>query len=182
MRWSCCLRITPAYAGKRHEPLFRRRAFWDHPRVCGEKSHFRCAAASCEGSPPRMRGKEPICISMFCRFGITPAYAGKRGRSQANMGRCEDHPRVCGEKAATFRAVWVPRGSPPRMRGKDAGCLVHHEKHRITPAYARKRAAASFHPGTIQDHPRVCGEKLDALVMAVFFAGSPPRMRGKVSR
>ena len=68
------------------------------------------------------------------------------------------------------------------MRGKDAGCLVHHEKHRITPAYARKRAAASFHPGTIQDHPRVCGEKLDALVMAVFFAGSPPRMRGKVSR
>ena len=67
------------------------------------------------------------------------------------------------------------------MRGKDAGCLVHHEKHRITPAYARKRAAASFHPGTIQDHPRVCGEKARTQRPTTLAQGSPPRMRGKVT-
>ena len=66
------------------------------------------------------------------------------------------------------------------MRGKDAGCLVHHEKHRITPAYARKRAAASFHPGTIQDHPRVCGEKTPCFSTWQTRLGSPPRVRGKV--
>ena len=31
-------RITPAYAGKSHENVFVWCAFWDHPRICGEKT------------------------------------------------------------------------------------------------------------------------------------------------
>ena len=30
--------ITPAYAGKRSSMLFSASAFWDHPRICGEKT------------------------------------------------------------------------------------------------------------------------------------------------
>ena len=49
----------------------------------------------------------------------------------------------------------------------------------VSPAYARKRAAANFHLGTTRDHPRVCGEKFFAAYGAMPLSGSPPRMRGK---
>ena len=34
----------------------------------------------------------------------------------------------------------------------------------------------------IQDHPRVCGEKLSFAQTYCFLSGSPPRVRGKVKR
>ena len=51
------LRITPAYAGKRY--LFRYLSFryWDHPRICGEKTIGHTVVKAIEGSPPHMRGK-----------------------------------------------------------------------------------------------------------------------------
>ena len=51
------------------------------------------------GSPPRMRGKELASFFFYQIPGITPAYAGKRGRDMT-----EEETR---------------EGSPPRMRGKD---------------------------------------------------------------
>ena len=65
------------------------------------------------------------------------------------------------------------------MRGKDAGCLVHHEKHRITPAYAGKRCLGHLFQVELRDHPRVCGEKDLYGDATVREWGSPPRMRGK---
>ena len=65
------------------------------------------------------------------------------------------------------------------MRGKDAGCLVHHEKHRITPACAGKSASNVNFTFWSRDHPRVCGEKLPLSRTATAPSGSPPRMRGK---
>ena len=73
----------------------------------------------------------------------------------------------------------LPLGSPPRMRGKDAGCLVHHKKHRITPAYAGKRDMQGISHLSIGDHPRVCGEKDGKDQKLTQLLGSPPRMRGK---
>ena len=72
-----CLRITPAYAGKRRAGPSRPHRPGDHPRICGEKGCWQIKRARCEGSPPHMRGK-----AVFLRFsglvpGITPAYAGK---------------------------------------------------------------------------------------------------------
>ena len=49
--------ITPAYAGKRRYPRFRRGKIQDHPRVCGEKQSRQRCRMSRTGSPPRMRGK-----------------------------------------------------------------------------------------------------------------------------
>ena len=71
----------------------------------------------------------------------------------------KDHPRVGGEKAATFRAVCGPKGSPPRGRGKACG-----------------RAAPRAQKG---DHPRVGGEKVCAGLGMRKTMGSPPRWRGK---
>ena len=49
----------------------------------------------------------------------------------------------------------------------------------ITPAYAGKRRLCVVAAHLGRDHPRVCGEKTQALVPFYLKWGSPPRMRGK---
>ncbi len=96
--FTSCIGITPAYAGKSTFHVFPDGLPWDHPRVCGEKERVsRCACWS-EGSPPRMRGKEPGTLRTVRVSRITPAYAGKRKPIKMAKKRARDHPRVCGEK------------------------------------------------------------------------------------
>ena len=67
-----------------------------------------------------MRGKATWNNETKEYYGITPAYAGK---SIALIGLCcivWDHPRVCGEKLYRFWTFSETKGSPPRMRGKEA--------------------------------------------------------------
>ena len=52
---------------------------------------------------------------------------------------------------------------------------------RITPAYAGKSVYVRIYSGTLQDHPRLCGEKFSFSFLAIWFRGSPPPMRGKGS-
>ena len=126
-----------------------------------------------------MRGKVNFPASNVVRIGITPAYAGKRGkrRNRKNSGR--DHPRVCGEKLAIENKVNEPQGSPPRMRGKAKVWPISTRCWGITPAYAGKRASASPALSVPWDHPRVCGEKAARPLHVAHALGSPPRMRGK---
>ena len=66
-----------------------------------------------------MRGKGSQRGELASIGGITPAYAGK----SVTEGLCtlcgRDHPRVCGEKYIYIELDGSPKGSPPRMRGKD---------------------------------------------------------------
>ena len=70
-------RITPAYAGKSKYSCATVTDTRDHPRLCGEKSHFVKCSRSFTGSPPPMRGKEETLKGITGEHGITPAYAGK---------------------------------------------------------------------------------------------------------
>ena len=133
--------ITPAYAGKRQERSSYRTNRRDHPRVCGEKSFTRLSYCSAGGSPPRVRGKVPVCCPEHRKVRITPAYAGKRDLVISESGDIEDHPRVCGEKQSRQRCRMSRTGSPPRMRGKDGVNDSAQAVTGITPAYAEKRAA-----------------------------------------
>ena len=65
------------------------------------------------------------------------------------------------------------------MRGK--GVVKHgiSSYGRITPAYAGKSRIFALAFGLLEDHPRVCGEKMMKLTVWPLWAGSPPRMRGK---
>ena len=173
--------ITPACAGKSEKKVPFLPPHQDHPRVCGEKARSICRPLCKMGSPPRMRGKVSVhsAFSPFVR--ITPACAGKSRRLSHCRSQFWDHPRVCGEKLSLSTRPRAKSGSPPRVRGK-----VHISTGQvggvgITPAYAGKRAVANFRPGTIRDHPRVCGEKTCLIMSSRFWMGSPPRMRGKVS-
>ena len=77
-----CVGITPAYAGKSRNTLYRIVKSWDHPRLCGEKFFF--------------------FDSQHLRIRITPAYAGKSHCSISQTPRVKDHPRLCGEKFSTY--------------------------------------------------------------------------------
>ena len=157
---SCPLtRITPACAGKRLVRLTKKPLPGDHPRVCGKKAVTRYFRLDTAGSPPRMRGKVLCGRSSAGRHGITPAYAGKRGRTIRVNRTVKDYPRVCGEKSLFI--------------------IFKGDRIGITPACAGKRdipPQGSTAPG---DHPRVCGEKPELPPAVQRHVGSPPRMRGK---
>ena len=53
----------------------------------------------------------------------------------------------------------MQKGSPPRGRGKEAGCGPQKSHARITPAWAGKRRQPSGPCAAPRDHPRVGGEK-----------------------
>ena len=111
-------RITPAYAGKSALSSIPLLPFWDHPRVCGEKSYWPDRLSQSPGSPPRMRGKDLLLCISTQQHRITPAYAGKSGRCCSTSKHLWDHPRVCGEKLLPIAPKICAPGSPPRMRGK----------------------------------------------------------------
>ena len=91
-------RITPAYAGKRKSCAAQKTSAWDHPRMCGEKSVPGSAQSPAMGSPPHVRGKAFLLTPAMVLSRITPAYAGKSFLQRTAQCRCQDHPRVCGEK------------------------------------------------------------------------------------
>ena len=68
--------ITPACAGNSRPPPDGRRAWPDHPRVCGEQLvHIRDTLHQV-GSPPRVRGTDLRRGGGLRAVGITPACAG----------------------------------------------------------------------------------------------------------
>ncbi len=173
------MRITPACAGKSFDPACRQCGKEDHPRVCGEKCGIYMGKRFDQGSPPRVRGKaDPNGRRAGC-LGITPACAGKRIQARQALGKREDHPRVCGEKAAHRLRPMPRRGSPPRVRGKDGYAPIGAQVTGITPACAGKSSISSQKAFAREDHPRVCGEKMYCSPSSSVTTGSPPRVRGK---
>ena len=129
--------------------------------MCGEKAPFLAGAHIYHGSPPRVRGK--VCNQQVTKFklGITPACAGKRLDALLVFFRCQDHPRVCGEKKMWILIKGGTLGSPPRVRGKEGEGKCRKNLSRITPACAGKSTLCPLSPWLHE--------------------GSPPRVRGKVS-
>ena len=65
------------------------------------------------------------------------------------------------------------------MRGKVRNAVYGVFVFRITPAYAGKSFFWCRGRYSRQDHPRLCGEKLQDTADFTHVAGSPPPMRGK---
>ena len=131
-------RITPAYAGKSQCFLAGQPAEQDHPRMCGEKESMGAGTNGKVGSPPHVRGKVAVQSSNSHQFRITPACAGKSRAFCRNCVRIWDHPRMCGEKAASAVPFSPMAGSPPHVRGKGRSYMQVDGVPRITPACAGK--------------------------------------------
>ena len=121
---------------------------------------------------------------MFCgqhlEIRITPAWAGK-STCRASMPTVSwDHPRVGGEKKGVRHWWALPRGSPPRWRGKATFSGRSDPGVGITPAWAGKSRSGVTMDLISRDHPRVGGEKQIGGDNGLDKQGSPPRGRGKV--
>ena len=171
--------ITPAWAGKRTRSYPCRPWSWDYPRVGGEKLRAGITARPKGGSPPRRRGKANWHCVRRPALRITPAQAGKRTRSWRAYGCPWDHPRVGGEKKGVRHWWALPRGSPPRGRGKVSRGRGKLKNVGITPAWAGKSRHSRIFAVITRDHPRMGGEKADAAADRAMTVGSPPHGRGK---
>ena len=116
---------------------------------------------------------------MACRYGITPAYAGRRKPSTGTDTAGPDHPRVRGEKVPLGASSTAAQGSPPRTRGEDEPLIRIPSYEGITPAYAGRSRRFSFSRCYTRDHPRVRGEKTHSNEGIHLLLGSPPRTRGE---
>ena len=98
-------RITPAHAGKRRRSAERPPPHADHPRTCGEKPFGYQLRSRFRGSPPHMRGKEPLTDEEMQTTRITPAHAGKRlKRSRSTVPHAAIvplFPSVCNKPAGS---------------------------------------------------------------------------------
>ena len=65
------------------------------------------------------------------------------------------------------------------MRGKDDLQKLFAVFFGITPAYAGKSRSGIYLASVLQDHPRLCGEKVLEVLRHMPLPGSPPPMRGK---
>ena len=89
---------------------------------------------------------------------------------------------MCGEKNSPTANAAGRAGSPPRVRGKAISGASPRRAVGITPACAGKREKRVEKIPQIWDHPRVCGEKVTRHRAGHPPRGSPPRVRGKVTR
>ena len=171
--------ITPAQAGKRCYLCASTKSSWDHPRVGGEKAKITPRLKRCRGSPPRGRGKVVRPDVVAKAAGITPAWAGKSCPARCRSQSCGDHPRVGGEKKGVRHWWALPRGSPPRWRGKATFSGRSDPGVGITPAWAGTSRSGVTMDLISRDHPRVGGEKIFYRFVWTIEWGSPPRGRGK---
>ena len=132
------------------------------PAYAGKSRAMYAGDRARKGSPPPMRGKANAATTFAPSGRITPAYAGK------SIKDCVP--------------VLVHMGSPPPMRGKALDEILRDCRRRITPAYAGKSRRHLKLLLEIEDHPRLCGEKCYGKMDRYMKLGSPPPMRGKVSK
>ena len=135
---------------------------------------------SCQGSPPRRRGKDFMFCGQHLEIRITPAWAGKSTCRTSMPTVSWDHPRVGGEKQKKPYQMTRRLGSPPRGRGKGVVAPQPPAVLGITPAQAGKSYRKERKWSLYEDHPRTGGEKDIAPVSPIGVSGSPPRRRGKV--
>ena len=109
-----------------------------------------------------MRGKPKVGFGMSRLSRITPAHAGKTNCGNDSTCGLQDHPRACGENAPS--------------------CVIDALATRITPAHAGKTHLCRLQNRCNKDHPRACGENKDPSLHVYAHGGSPPRMRGKLSK
>ena len=130
--------LIPACAGKTLGSRPSTRAFWAHPRVCGENRMSRRTPPARQGSSPRVRGKRQSCYLPYHRLGLIPACAGKTCRVNSGHDIFGAHPRVCGENpersgVLTLRSVrsWKTLSFPPSLKVTHCRAFVQLSRSRI---------------------------------------------------
>ena len=113
-----------------------------------------------------------------CCLRFIPACAGNAASRRMHCARRSVHPRVCGERRASFSSRTCANGSSPRVRG-----TLTNEKRlvagsRFIPACAGNAPCRHSKNALPTVHPRVCGERETPRTQHSRHLGSSPRVRG----
>ena len=130
-----------------------------HPRVCGERTAGDVAAALPSGSSPRVWGT---------RSAVKPNRASIGGSS----------PRVWGTPEGRRPALRLRHGSSPRVWGTPRVHSSETHYGRFIPACVGNAWCCPAPTALLSVHPRVCGERNEALHINCNHAGSSPRVWG----
>jgi len=142
MKW----RFIPAPAG--NAPCGRA-CQWQmpvHPRACGERLLVLVPDVIGAGSSPRLRGTR--CAR----------------RPKKAVGAV--HPRACGERKNKEQYLFRKAGSSPRLRGTRSHHPRPPTRGRFIPAPAGNAHRRVLRQGEEPVHPRACGERVMAGLLA----------------
>ena len=171
-------RLTPAWAGRTTTSRPCSPKTRAHPRV-GGADHARSARESLiDGSPPRGRGGQHDRAQPTVGKRLTPAWAGRTGRSRCSVAFARAHPRVGGADQPFVHLRMEQQGSPPRGRGGPRSTSRSRPARWLTPAWAGRTTGGSPTPACQAAHPRVGGADKYSNGRGHDRAGSPPRGRG----
>ena len=128
-----------------------------------------------------MRGKPTLGVVAVLQRRNIPAYAGKTYLRYRPRSIFKEHPRVCGENRLVHPRESARAGTSPRMRGKLKWVCRIRLMSRNIPAYAGKTVGRRPVVWDLKEHPRVCGENLQAASGGSKEERTSPRMRGKLA-
>ena len=172
------LGIIPTCTGNTQSGRLTSKFKWDHPRTCGEHSTVTISPLLSAGSSPHVRGAQFRGEFVDHLVGIIPACAGSTKCQCGRISFIGDHPRMCGEHwQCPPKPAWSS-GSSPHVRGAPIRRWFSRWTKGIIPACAGSTDASSRSTATSRDHPRMCGEHLDAEFMLASTSGSSPHVRG----
>ena len=172
-------RFTPTPVGKTWSRGRRSSAGEVHPHACGENTWHGPAHGYDVGSPPRLWGK-PAADHPAERGGrFTPTPVGKTRILGGRRGMEVVHPHACGENFDWYADVEDPRGSPPRLWGKQNRHAGQRRRARFTPTPVGKTNPVSPLSPLSPVHPHACGENRAIRARIPRVSGSPPRLWGK---
>ena len=146
--------------------------------MCGEHQGNVLPGVGVQGSSPHVRGARLFADSYTRYGGIIPACAGSTANGSTSMLTRWDHPRMCGEHFELRDGTGSYAGSSPHVRGarveRGVGGLVLG----IIPACTGSTNSRTTRRAMHGDHPRMCGEHVDAVFAVRENEGSSPHVRG----
>ena len=170
--------IIPTCAGSTFSYRDTLTVLGDHPRMCGEHPSDDGVNSKIAGSSPHVRGAHELASQPRARRGIIPACAGSTSTAAPCLRSARDHPRMCGEHPLLAQMA-VPRaGSSPHVRGARSCCFGVTTGVGIIPACAGSTPSKALIKPRPRDHPRMCGEHVEADGVGADGEGSSPHVRG----
>ena len=146
--------------------------------MCGEHPSSLRLSSDGTGSSPHVRGALRGDEHHDHVDGIIPACAGSTLALLLSSSAIWDHPRMCGEHTCSASADRAVKGSSPHVRGAQHADWDDPLKLGIIPACAGSTPFLPFSSTVFRDHPRMCGEHLEAFDFSVAQRGSSPHVRG----
>ena len=131
-----------------------------------------------EGSSPPTRGTQRVIIRRYNSAGLIPAYAGNTSRLRRVGWRQRAHPRLRGEHMWRRRGRLVGCGSSPPTRGTQWSGTPDNSESGLIPAYAGNTHHSLGSGLSLPAHPRLRGEHIERLPLAIGRKGSSPPTRG----